>query len=170
MRDFYVTQLPCDLDDLWVIKIKKYMILCAPGTSRSREQSSKCKSSSENMWKVILFYSQNNTIIWLSNVTECLVWRCVGCLFFLLFFLGADWLGRQTLITWYRVGTHPINSTSGASLCLLFHSFFPEISSQHSFWFSLIKYLNVSVIRWRPMLRYCQKAVSMFDHSYIIVR
>ena len=30
-----------DLVDLWVIKIKKLMILCAPSTSKSREQSTK---------------------------------------------------------------------------------------------------------------------------------
>ena len=47
---------PCDwisdLVDLWVIKIKKNLILCARTTSRSREQSRKRKSSSENMRKV----------------------------------------------------------------------------------------------------------------------
>ena len=38
-----------DLGDLWVIRIKKPMILCARSTSRSREHSTKCRSSSEKV-------------------------------------------------------------------------------------------------------------------------
>ena len=38
-----------DLVDLWVIKIKKPMILCAHSTSRPSEQSTKRRSRSENM-------------------------------------------------------------------------------------------------------------------------
>ena len=38
-----------DLVDLWVIQIKKAMILCARSTSRSREQNTKRTSYSENM-------------------------------------------------------------------------------------------------------------------------
>ena len=38
-----------DLADLWVIKIKKSMILCARRTSRSREQSTKRRSRSKNI-------------------------------------------------------------------------------------------------------------------------
>ena len=49
---------------------KKPMILCARGTSRSREQSTKRRSRSENIWKVCLFYSQNNKIVWLSNMAD----------------------------------------------------------------------------------------------------
>ena len=45
-----------DLLDLWVIKIKKPIILCTRSTSRSREQSTKPRSGSENMRKVCLFY------------------------------------------------------------------------------------------------------------------
>ena len=44
------------------------MILCARSTSRSREQSTKHRSRSENMRKVCLFCSQNNKILWLSNM------------------------------------------------------------------------------------------------------
>ena len=58
------------LVDLWVIKIKKPMILCARNTSRSREQSTKRRSSSENMRKVCLFYSGNNKIVRLSNMAD----------------------------------------------------------------------------------------------------
>ena len=44
-----------DLVGLWVIKIKKPMILCARGTSRSREPSTKRRSSSENLRTACLF-------------------------------------------------------------------------------------------------------------------
>ena len=53
-----------DLVDLWVIKIKKPMILCARSMSRSREQSTKRRSRSENMRKV---YSQNNNGMVVKN-------------------------------------------------------------------------------------------------------
>ena len=43
-----------DLIDLWVIKIKKSMILCARSTSRSREQSTKLRSRSKNKGLFIL--------------------------------------------------------------------------------------------------------------------
>ena len=49
-KNFHVTDFS-DLVDLWVIKIKKPMILCARSTPRSREQSTKRRS---------LLYSQNN--------------------------------------------------------------------------------------------------------------
>ena len=92
-----------DLVDLWVIKIKKSMILCARSTSRSREQNTKRRSRSENMWKVCLFYSHNKKIAWLSNVAdtcfEKFTKRAKVCgLFFLFLFLGADWLDRETQI------------------------------------------------------------------------
>ena len=61
------------LVDLWVIKIKRPMILCARNTSRSREQSKKRRSRSENMRKVCLFYSQNNKILWLSNNADIII-------------------------------------------------------------------------------------------------
>ena len=60
-----------DLVDLWVIKIKKPMILCARSKeSRSRERSTKRRSRSESMRKVCLSYSQKNKIVGLSNVTD----------------------------------------------------------------------------------------------------
>ena len=61
-----------DLVALWVIKIKKPMILCARSTSRSREQ--KPKSCGDNMRKVCSFYSHNNKIVWLSNMADMFVW------------------------------------------------------------------------------------------------
>ena len=44
-----------NLVDLWVIKIKKIMILCTCSTSRWSEQSTKHRSRSKNMQKVFSF-------------------------------------------------------------------------------------------------------------------
>ena len=58
-----------DLVDLWVIRIKKPMILCARNTSRSREQSRKRRSRSENMRTVCFsgasWLGRQTSIIWL---------------------------------------------------------------------------------------------------------
>ena len=59
-----------DLVDLWVIKMKKPMILCARSTSRSREQ---------NMWKVCYFYGQNKKIAWLSNMADRFLEKFMRC-------------------------------------------------------------------------------------------
>ena len=48
LNEFHVIAFP-DLVDLWVIKIEKAMILCAHSTLRSRDQSTKCRTNSENM-------------------------------------------------------------------------------------------------------------------------
>ena len=83
------------------------MILCARSTSRSREQNTKCRSRSENVRKVCLSYSQNNKIVWLSNVANTFLakfTRCAkvcGLIFSWLCFRDADWLSRQTPITWW---------------------------------------------------------------------
>ena len=58
-----------DSVDLWVIKIKQPMILCARSTLKSSEQ----RLSSESMWKVCLFYSQHNKILWLSKMADTFV-------------------------------------------------------------------------------------------------
>ena len=50
--------------DVWVIKIKKPMILCASSTSRSREQSTKRRSHSENV-----------QCVWLSNMADTFFWE-----------------------------------------------------------------------------------------------
>ena len=65
-----------DLDDLWVIKIKKPMILCAHSTSRSSEQSTKRRSRSGSMRKVCLFSSQS---VWLSNMEDTFLERFTRC-------------------------------------------------------------------------------------------
>ena len=71
-RDFGIS-LPAsdriyDPVDLWVIKIRKPMKLCARSTSS--EQSKKGRLCSENMRKVCSFYNQNNKIVRLSNMTD----------------------------------------------------------------------------------------------------
>ena len=91
--------------NFWLILIKKPIILCARSTSRSwSEQSMKRRSGSENMWKVCLFYSHSNKILWLSNswgVQRFVVffsWLC---------FSGADWLCRWTSVTWIVLKSNP---------------------------------------------------------------
>ena len=67
-----------DLVDLWVIKIKKPMILCARSTSRSREQKTKRRSRSESMRTVCLFYSQNNKIGMIIKHSRHIIWEIHG--------------------------------------------------------------------------------------------
>ena len=75
------------------------MILCAPSTSRSREQSTKRRSHSESMRKVRLFSSENNVIVWLSNMTDIFfekLTRCAKvCGLFILIMLSECWLVEQ---------------------------------------------------------------------------
>ena len=94
--------------NIWVIKIKRPMILCGRNTSRSREPDSKRRSSSENRLVNGLFSrSQNNKIYWFSNMAYTFLWEInafhggiwVSGLFpFWLCCTGADWLWRQTPI------------------------------------------------------------------------
>ena len=87
---------------LWVIKIQ--MILCARSTSRSRERSTKRGSG--------LFYSKNNKIAWFSNMADkfTMCARVYGLFLRGLHISGADWLARQTLITWQIQHIHLIVS------------------------------------------------------------
>ena len=84
----------------WIIKIKKPTFLCARSTWRENEQSKKHRSRSENIWNVYLFYSQNNKIVWLPNMTETLIKKFARCakvcgLLFLIVLFGR-WLAGQT--------------------------------------------------------------------------
>ena len=56
-----------DLVGLWVIKIKKPMILCARSTPRSREQSTK---RSENTWRFVYSIVKITRFLWLSNMAD----------------------------------------------------------------------------------------------------
>ena len=82
------------------------MILCARNTSRSREQSKKRRSRSENMWKVCLFCSQNRRkkVIMKHDRHICLRNSLGAQRFWVLYpwlcFSDAHWLGRQTPIIW----------------------------------------------------------------------
>ena len=61
-----------DLLDLWVIKIKRPIILCGRSTSRITwtERETQIKQR-----KVCLFYSQSNKILWLSNTADTFGWK-----------------------------------------------------------------------------------------------
>ena len=88
----------CDLVDLWVIKIKRlWSFACL--VCRDHVNSTKRRSHSKNLWKVCWFCSQNNKIVWLSNMADtCFFLRdSRGAQWFLGFFvLDANWLGRQS--------------------------------------------------------------------------
>ena len=87
---------------------KKPMILCARSTSRSRELSTKCRSRSENVWKVCLVYSQNNKIFLIIKHDRHIFWeihevrRGMWAFFSLLCFSDADWLCRRNPISWTK--------------------------------------------------------------------
>ena len=97
---------------------KKFRILCARSMSRSREQSTKRKSSSENMRKVSVYstlkitrlydYIKLDTFV-LKKLTRC---AKVCGLFFLIVFLGC-WLAGEAnsdhvTATWTRGRTKRI--------------------------------------------------------------
>ena len=90
-----------DLTDLWVIKMKKPMILCARrSTSRSREQSMEYRSSSENMRTFCLGYTHKNNIAWSPNFWG--KWRCAKvCGLVFLTVLFGYWLAEP--ITWMAI-------------------------------------------------------------------
>ena len=97
-HSFHVTRFS-DLVELWVIKIKMPMILCARSTLRSCELSTKRRSRGENTRKVCLFYSRiKHSRHIFKETVEVRTGLWVFCS--LLCFSGADWLGRQTAITW----------------------------------------------------------------------
>ena len=119
------TQYPCYriFRPRWFVgnKIKEPMILCARNTSRSIKWTEhECRSHSENMWDVCLSYIQNNKISWSDTFCDKIheVRKCFGALFSWLYFSDADWLGRQTPITWL---TLDLNSDSLFISLLWYH-------------------------------------------------
>ena len=68
-----------NLIDLWVIKIREPMILCTCSTSRSSKHSTEHRSKNENMRKFCLYYSQNNKIVWLSNMETHFLEKFTRC-------------------------------------------------------------------------------------------
>ena len=88
----------CDLVDLWVIKIKRlWSFACL--VCRDHVNSTKRRSHSKNLWKVCWFCSQNNKIVWLSNMADTFFFerftRC-AMVFGLFFVLDATigWEGK----------------------------------------------------------------------------
>ena len=98
-----------DLFDLWVIKIRKTMILCARSTSRPNEQMNK-RTAARNADQAAR--TRERFVYSIVKVKECMIirhfvekfTRCakVSGLFSWLYFSDADWLGRQTPITWWQ--------------------------------------------------------------------
>ena len=69
--------------------------ICTCSTSRSSEQSTKHRSSSEIIRKVCLFYSQNNKIISLSNMADMRCAKVCGLLFLdCAFWMLIGWAGK----------------------------------------------------------------------------
>ena len=90
-----------DLTDLWVIKIKKSMILCARSMSTSSEQISQREHAKRfffnSISKVTRLYDYQTWPTFLGKFKGAQ--RFVG-FFSWLCFPDADWPGRKTLITW----------------------------------------------------------------------
>ena len=113
-----------DLIDLWIIKIKRPIILCA--RSSSSEQSTKPRSHSESMREVCLLYSRNNKIVWLSNMADTFTrfTRCTKvCGLFLLncaFRILIGWAGKLRSRGKYAVykSTFEALKRPAPSLCL----------------------------------------------------
>ena len=99
--------------------LKMSMILCARSTSRSREQSTKRGSSSENMWKICSFDSHNNKILWLWFMRNLKIYKArkgiwafsLDCAFRMLI----GWAGKlQSHGRYFRVNTYiPCRGTWG---------------------------------------------------------
>ena len=113
------------------------MILCARSTSRSREQNTKRRPGSENMLCYVMLcyvevcygYSQNNEILWLSNMADKSFFRDIHevrkglwAFFSWLCFMDAYWLSRQTQITWYW--RHAQLSVCVSIICMYDHPLF----------------------------------------------
>ena len=98
-----------DITDLWVVKIKKLIILRTHSTSSQVNTEHKLQISTKNMWKDCLFNSQKNKIIeYGGHIFEKFSWcaKVSGLIFLMVLF--ESWLAEQ-LITWMR-------STEGRAL------------------------------------------------------
>ena len=63
-----------DLFDLWVIKIKSLWSF-AHVVRRDHVNRARNADHAASMWKVCLFYSQNNKIVWLSNMADTIFYK-----------------------------------------------------------------------------------------------
>ena len=130
------------------------MILCARSTSRSSEQS----SHSESTWKVCLFYSQNNKIVWLSNVANTILRNSRGAQRFVGFFLDCafrtliGWTGKVRSRGWNRICKNSLIAVWGLKKLSVF--IFTSGSSAIlgrsccglSIWLSLLAIFNTLII------------------------
>ena len=121
------------------------MILCAPSTPRSSEQITKRRSRSENVWKVCLFYSHNNKILWLSNIADTFNEKFTRCAKVYGFF-PLDCAFR-TLIGWAgKLWSHGLQY-----YCRLFETWFPR---SLDFWYELttqmLERASSSELTWNP--------------------
>ena len=99
-----------DLVDLWVIKIRKPMILCARSTSRSREQSTKHRSRSENVRKFCLSYNIVRIRVRIRRLYHYQTWQThfhgvrkgLWAFFLIAFGLLIGWAGDSTTLLIYR--------------------------------------------------------------------
>ena len=102
-----------DLFDLWVIKIRKTMILCARSTSRPNEQMNKWTAARNvdqaartrerfvySIVKVTRVYDYQTwqTFCWEIHEVRKGMWAFLSWLYF----SDADWLGGQAPITWWQ--------------------------------------------------------------------
>ena len=83
---------------LWVMKIKKPTILCVHSTLRLSEQSTKARVCKRFVYSIV---NISYKILWLSSVTDTFFEKFMRCPERYVGFLGADWLGEQTPITWH---------------------------------------------------------------------
>ena len=94
-----------DLIDLWVICLWSFAHMVRRDQVNT-DHTVQHRSYSENLWKVCLFCSQNNKIVWLSNMARHIlrnvqgVQRFVGFFLFLDFAFHADWLSRWSHVTY----------------------------------------------------------------------
>ena len=84
-----------EFSDLVVVKIESLMMLCERSTSRSREQSTKTQIKQRG--HVSLSYSQNNKILWWSNMADICLRNSRGAQRFVGFFLNCS---VRVLIGW----------------------------------------------------------------------
>ena len=95
-----------NLADLWVKIKEKPVILCAHSMLRSCEQRMKCRSCSENMQKVCLFHSQNNKIVWLSNMADTFFEKFMRCAKVCGLFSYLDWALQMLIDSARKLWSH----------------------------------------------------------------
>ena len=148
------------LVDLWVITIKKAIILYTYGTV-CRDWVNRAWTTDHTTWtcKRFVYSVQNNKIVWLSNMADTFVrssWgvqRCVG-FFSWLCFLDADWLKRQTPVTQIPDSVTAWKTGPDLGWILIFVHRVPKSKSARS----IVNFSNQCNLPFRHQL-YCSKAL-----------